>query len=66
MLLSWTPAEEQTGVYIACFVAMDMHSTPSTPYCLPLIASAENMEVCTCNTIDFSYNVVGSTVKGGK
>jgi subtilisin-like proprotein convertase family protein len=51
VLLSWTPAEEQTGVYIACFVAMDMHSTPSTPYCLPLIASAENMElpILDCN-----------------
>ena len=45
VVLSWTPSEEQTGIHIACVVAIDMHSTPSTPYCLPLIASTEDNEV---------------------
>ena len=46
-VLSWIPSEDQTGAYMACFVAMDMHSTPSTPYCVALIASAEDKEVLT-------------------
>ena len=46
-VLSWTPSEDQIGAYVACFVAMDMYSTLSTPYCVPLIASVEDKEVYT-------------------
>jgi hypothetical protein len=42
--LSWIPSEDQIGVYIACFVAMDMYSTSSTPYCVSVIATSDDKE----------------------
>ena len=53
-MLSWTPAEERSGVYVTCFIAMDMHSTPSTPYCISLITSADDIEVYNNNTYVYS------------
>lgn len=45
-MLSWRPSEDQSGAYyIACFIATDMHSTSSTPHCVPLIATPEDDEV---------------------
>ena len=44
-MLSWTPSEDQSGAYIACFIVTDMHSTSSTPHCVPLIATPEDDEV---------------------